>query len=156
MSAMSGKAGRLQRTPPPDPAPEQLAEWRTLVERVQADDESGLAAWAEDEDQDAGAVAGAAYRVLATQRTLEQLAAAPPAIRGHVAGILAVLRVDPVVSSVAFAAQLVGEVTRALLAGETAALTYQVVVWRQLVILLDLTVGGRQAPTPSLPATPAK
>ncbi len=137
----------------PDPTPEQLAEWRAVVERVQAGDESGLTAWAEGKA--AGRTAGAAYRILATPRAWEQLAAAPPAVRGTVAGIVAVLRVDPVVGSVAFTTRLVGEVHRARLAGERDVLTYQVIVWRQLVILLDVTGIEGQPPQATAPAIPA-
>ena len=137
----------------PDPTSERLAEWRTVVERVQAGDESGLTAWAEGKA--AGRTAGAAYRILATPRAWEQLAAAPPAVRGTVAGIVAVLRVDPVVGSVAFTTRLVGEVHRARLAGERDVLTYQVIVWRQLVILLDVTGIEGQPPQATAPAIPA-
>jgi hypothetical protein len=151
---MSGKPKRPASAAPPDPTPEQLAEWRALVERVQADDESGVTAW--PDGKDAGGQDGAAYRILTTQRTLEQVAAAPPAVWGNVVGIVAVLRVDPVAATVAFTTRLVGEVHRALLAGERGVLTYQVIVWRQLVILLDLTVTDGQVPPPSSPVTPAK
>jgi hypothetical protein len=89
---MSGNPKRPATAAPPDPTPEQLAQWRTLVERVQAGDESGFTAWPDDED--AGEQAEAAYRILTTQRTLEQVAAAAPsAVWGNVAGIVAVLRV---------------------------------------------------------------
>jgi len=150
---MNGNPKQPASAVPPDPTPEQLAAWRPLIERVQAGDESGLTAWPDD---DAGGQAGAAYRILTTHRTLERLAAAPPAVWGNVAGIVAVLRVDPVVSSVAFTARPLEEVHRALLAGERGVLTYQVVVWRQLVILLDLTVTQGHVPTPAPSATPAK
>jgi hypothetical protein len=153
---MSGNPKRPAAAAPPDPTPEQLAEWRPLVERVQAGDESGLTAW--PDDQDAGGQAEAAYRILTTNRTLQQLAAAPPAVWGNVAGIVAVLRVDPVATSVAFTARPLEEVHRALLAAERGVLTYQVVVWRQLVVLLDLTVTETDGhvPTPAASATPAK
>ncbi len=151
---MSGNPTRPAAAVPPDPTPEQLAAWRPLVERVQAGDEAGLTAW--PDDQDAGGQGGAAYRILTTKRTLQQLAAAPPAVWGNVAGIVAVLRVDPLASTVAFPARPLEEVHRALLAGERGVLTYQVVVWRQLVILLDLTMTQGHVPTPASAATLAK
>ncbi len=151
---MSGKTKQLELAATADPTPEQLAAWRALVDRVQAGDESGLTAWAEGKA--AGRTAGAAYRILAARSAWEQLADAPPAVRGNVTGIVAVLRVDPVVGSVAFTTRLVGEMHRALLAGERGVLTYQVIVWRQVVILLDLTLVEGQAPTPTSPVTPAK
>ena len=151
---MSSNPKPLASAAPPDPTPEQLAAWRPLVDRVQAGDESGLTAWPDGED--VGEQAGAAYRILTTKRTLEQLAAAPPAVWGNVAGIVAVLRVNPLVSSVAFTVHPLEEVHRALLAAERGVLTYQVVVWRQLVVLLDLTVTQGPAPVPASSATPAK
>ena len=155
---MSGNPTRPAAAVPPDPTPEQLAAWRPLVDRVQAGDEAGLAAWP---DGDTGRQAGAAYRILTTHRTLQQLAAAPPAVWGNVAGIVTVLRVDPLASTVAFLARPMEEVHRALLAGERGVLTYQVVVWRQLVILLDLTMTQGHmtqghVPTPASAAAPAK
>jgi len=156
---MSGNPTRPGAAVPPDPTPQQLAAWRPLVDRVQAGDEAGLAAW--PDGQDVGGQAGAAYRILTTKRTLQQLAAAPPAVWGNVAGIVAVLRVDPLASTVAFLARPMEEVHRALLAGERGVLTYQVVVWRQLVILLDLTMTQGHmtqgyVPTPASAATLAK
>jgi hypothetical protein len=76
---------------PPTPSAEQLAEWRALVERVRQGDRSQVVAW------DEGTAAGPAdtYQVLVTQRVHQRLRGAPPLLAGSVAGIVAVLRVDP-------------------------------------------------------------
>jgi hypothetical protein len=76
---------------PPTPSAEQLAAWQALVGRIRQGDRSQLAAWQEGP----AAESGAAYRVLVTQRVHQQLRGAPPLMAGSVAGILAVLRVDP-------------------------------------------------------------
>jgi hypothetical protein len=83
---------------PPTPSAEQLAAWQALVEGIRQGDRSQLAAWQEG----AAAESGAAYRVLVTQRVHQQLRGAPPLMAGSVAGILAVLRVDPTEASMIF------------------------------------------------------
>jgi hypothetical protein len=83
---------------PPTSSAEQLAAWQALVERIRQGDCSQLAAWQEG----AAAESGATYRVLVTQRVHQQLRGAPPLVAGSVAGILAVLRVDPTEASMIF------------------------------------------------------
>jgi hypothetical protein len=80
---------------PPSPSAEQLAEWRALVERVRQGDRSQVVAW--DEVAAAGTIAS--YRVLVTQRVHRRLRGAQPLLVGSVAGIIAVLRVDPTEAS---------------------------------------------------------
>jgi hypothetical protein len=57
-----------------------------------------LAAWKEG----AAAESGATYQVLITQRVHQQLRGAPPLLAGSVAGMIAVLRVDPTEASMIF------------------------------------------------------
>ena len=83
---------------PPTPSDEQLAQWRALVERVRQGDRSQVVAW----DEVAAARTIASYRVLVTQRVHRRLRGAPPLLVGSVAGIIAVLRVDPTEASMIF------------------------------------------------------
>ena len=81
---------------PPTPSAEQLAEWQALVERVRQGDRSQVVAW----DEVARTIAS--YRVLVTQLVHRRLRGAPPLLAGSVAGIIAVLRVDPTEASMIF------------------------------------------------------
>jgi hypothetical protein len=83
---------------PPTPSAEQLAEWQSLLGRIRQGDRSEVVAW--DEVAAAGPVA--TYQVLVTQRVRQQLRHAPPTLVGSVAGIIAVLRVDPTEASMIF------------------------------------------------------
>ena len=83
---------------PSTPSAEQLAQWRALVDRIRQGDRSQVVAW--DEVGAAGPVA--TYQVLVTQRVRQQLRDAPPTLVGSVAGIIAVLRVDPTEASMIF------------------------------------------------------
>jgi hypothetical protein len=92
-------------TPTPTPSAEQLAEWRALVERIRQGDRSQVVAW----DEVAAARPGATYRVLATQQVRQRLRGAPPLLAGSVAGIIAVLRVDPTEASMIFRLRRLGD-----------------------------------------------
>ena len=83
---------------PPTPSAEQLAQWQALVECVRQGDRSPVVAW----DEVAPTRTIASYRVLVTQRVHRRLRDAPPLLAGSVAGIIAVLRVDPTEASMIF------------------------------------------------------
>jgi hypothetical protein len=80
---------------PPTPSVEQLAQWQALVERIRQGDHSQVVAW---DESTAGAAVGT-YHMFITRRVYQQLPDAPPLLAGWVAGIIAVLRVDPVEAS---------------------------------------------------------
>ena len=121
---------------PPTPSAEQLSEWQALVERIRQGDRSQLAAWKEG----AAAESGATYQVLITQRVHQQLRGAPPLVAGSVAGILAVLRVDPTEASMIFRRRRLGEAGWSVSFGAAGGLlTYWVLQAERIVVLLDLT-----------------
>ncbi len=80
-----------------------------------------------------------AYRIVATQAVGEQLRGAPPQLQGYVAGIVAVLRVDPTTASAAFHARVVDDARVAVFAGGRGFLSYWVLQDDKVVVLLDLT-----------------
>ena len=122
----------------PRPA-EQLAQWRALVDRIRQGDRSEVVAW--DEVAAAGPVA--TYQVLVTQRVRQQLRDAPPTLVGYVAGIIAVLRVDPTEASMIFRIRRLDDAGWTVTFGAAReSLTYWVVQAEQLVVLLDLTRAG--------------
>jgi hypothetical protein len=124
-----------EATPPPTPSAEQLAEWRALVERIGQGDRSQVVAW---DEVAAGPVA--TYQVLVTQQVRQRLRGAPPMLVGSVAGIIAVLRVDPTEASMIFRRRrLAGGGWTVTFGAAQGLLTYWVVQARQLVVLLDLT-----------------
>ena len=124
---------------PPTPSAEQLAEWHALVERIRQGDRSQLAAWKEG----AAAESGATYRVLITQRVHQQLRGTPPLLAGSVAGILAVLRVDPTEASMIFRRRRLGDAGWTVTVGAAGGLlTYWVLQAERIVVLLDLTWSG--------------
>ena len=124
---------------PPEPSAEQLGQWRALVERIRQGDRSQVLAW--DEVAAAGPVA--TYQVLVTQRVRQQLRDAPPTLVGSVAGIIAVLRVDPTEASMIFRIRRLGDTGWTVTFGAArGSLTYWVVQAEQLVVLLDLTRAG--------------
>ena len=126
-------------TEPPTPSAEQLAQWQALVERVRQGDRSQVVAW--DEVAAAGTIAG--YRVLVTQLVHRRLRDAPPLLAGSVAGIIAVLRVDPTEASMIFRLRRLGDGGWTVTFGAAQGLlTYWVVQAKQLVVLLDLTWAG--------------
>jgi hypothetical protein len=124
---------------PSTPSAEQLAQWRALVDRIRQGDTSEVVAW--DEVAAAGPVA--TYQVLVTQRVRQQLRDAPPTLVGYVAGIIAVLRVDPTEASMIFRIRRLGDAGWTVTFGAArGSLTYWVVQTEQLVVLLDLTRAG--------------
>jgi len=123
-------------TEPPTPSAEQLADWQALVERVRQGDRSQVVAW--DEVAAAGTIAG--YRVLVTQLVHRRLRGAPPLLVGSVAGIIAVLRVDPTEASMIFRRRRLGDAGWTVSFGPAQGLlTYWVLPAEQIVVLLDLT-----------------
>ena len=131
--------GMSEATPPPTPSAEQLAEWRALVDRIGQGDRSQVVAW--DEVAAAGPVA--TYQVLVTQQVRQRLRGAPPMLVGYVAGIIAVLRVDPTEASMIFRRRRLGDGGWTVTFGTAQGLlTYWVVQAEQLVVLLDLTWAG--------------
>jgi hypothetical protein len=124
---------------PSTPSAEQLAQWRALVDRIRQGDRAEVVAW--DEVAAAGPVA--TYQVLVTQRVRQQLRDAPPTLVGSVAGIIAVLRVDPTEASMIFRIRRLGDAGWTVTFGAAqGSLTYWVVQAEQLVVLLDLTRAG--------------
>jgi hypothetical protein len=83
---------------PPTPSAEQLADWRALIERLRQGDRSQVLAW----DGGTAAKSEGTYLVLVTQQVHRRLRGAPPLLAGSVAGIVAVLRVDPTEASMIF------------------------------------------------------
>jgi hypothetical protein len=123
---------------PPTPSAEQLADWQVLVERIRQGDRSQAVAWDE-----AAAGTGATYQVLVTRRVHQQLRQAPPLLAGSVAGILAVLRVDPTEASMIFRRRRLGDAGWMLSFGAAGGLlTYWVLPGERIVVLLDLTWSG--------------
>jgi len=124
---------------PSTPSAEQLAQWRALVDRIRQGDRSEVVAW--DEVAAAGPVA--TYQVLVTQRVRQQLRDAPPTLVGSVAGIIAVLRVDPTEASMIFRIRRLSDTGWTVTFGAArGSLTYWVVQAERLVVLLDLTRAG--------------
>jgi hypothetical protein len=131
--------GMSDATPPPMSSAEQLAEWRALVDRIGQGDRSQVVAW--NEVAAVGPVA--TYQVLVTQQVRQRLRAAPPMLVGSVAGIIAVLRVDPTEASMIFRLRRLGDGGWTVTFGAAQGLlTYWVVQAEQLVVLLDLTWAG--------------
>ena len=125
-------------TEPPTPSAERLAEWQALVERIRQGDRSQVAAWDE-----AAAGTGPTYQVLVTQRVHQQLRQAPPLLAGSVAGMLAVLRVDPIEASMIFRRRRLGDAGWTVSFGAAGGLlTYWVLHAERIVVLLDLTWSG--------------
>src|SRR5687768_17556952 len=124
---------------PPAPSAEQLAEWRALVEGVRQDDRSQVVAW----DEVTAAESAATYQILVTQRVHRRLRSAPPRLAGSVAGIVAVLRVDPTEASMIFRRRRLGDAGWTVSFGAAQGLlTYWVLQPERIVVLLDLTWAG--------------
>jgi hypothetical protein len=124
---------------PPTPSAEQLAPWRGLVERIRQGDRSQVVAW--DEVAAAGTVA--TYQVLVTQGVHRRLRGAPPLLAGSVAGIIAVLRVEPIEASMIFRRRRLGDGGWTVTFGAAGGLlTYWVLPAERIVVLLDLTWSG--------------
>jgi len=80
-----------------------------------------------------------AYRVVAQPAVREQLNEAPAELQGYVAGVVAVLRVDPVAVSAAFETRVDDNVRTALCAGGRGFRNNWVIERRRAVILLSVT-----------------
>jgi hypothetical protein len=120
-------------TPMPTPSSEQLAEWRALIERIRQGDLSDVVAW----DEVAAARTVATYQVLVTQRVRQRLRDAPPVLVGSVAGIIAVLRVDPTEASMIFRLRRLGDTGWTVTFGAARGLlTYWVLQSERVVVLL--------------------
>ena len=121
---------------PPTPSTEQIAEWQALVERIRQDDHSQVVAW----DEVAATRPEATYQVLVTQRVHQRLRDALPVLAGSVAGIIAVLRVDPTEASMIFRRRTLGDAGWIVSFGAAGGLlTYWVLPDEQIVVSLDLT-----------------
>jgi hypothetical protein len=85
----------------------------------------------------------ATYQVLVTQRAYGRLRGAPPLLVGSVAGIIAVLRVDPTEASMIFRRRHLGDAGWTVTFGAAhGLLTYWVLEPERIVVLLDLTWAG--------------
>ncbi len=124
---------------PPGPSAERLAAWQALIERIRQGDRAEVLAW----DKGAAAGPGATYQVLVTQQARQRLRGAPPLLAGWVAGIIAVLRVDPTEASMIFRRRQLGDAGWTVTFGAAGGLlTYWVLPAEELVVLLDLTWSG--------------
>jgi hypothetical protein len=94
-------------------------------------------------DEGAAAGPGASFQVLVTQQARQRLRGAPPLLAGSVAGIIAVLRVDPTEASMIFRRRRLGDGGWVVTFGAAGGLlTYWVLPAERLVVLLDLTWSG--------------
>ena len=82
------------------------------------------------------------YEVVLTRRVRDQLEDAPPILRGYVAGMVAVLRVDPMAASSVFHIRRTGDAWTATFGAGLGFLTYWVLEPERIVVLLDLTWAG--------------
>ena len=123
---------------PPTPSAEQLGQWRALIERIRQGDRSEVLAW----DKVAAGRPAATYQVVVTQRVHQQLRDAPPLAAGSVAGIIAVLRVEPTEASMIFLRRRLGDAAWTVNFGAAGGLlTHWVLQPEHIVVLLDLTWG---------------
>jgi hypothetical protein len=123
---------------PPTPSDKQLAAWQALMERIRQGDCSQVLAWQEG----TAARSVGTYRVLVTQQVHRRLRGAPPLLAGSVAGIIAVLRVDPTEASMIFRRLRLDDGGWTVTFGAAqGSLTYWVLPAEQILVLLDLTWG---------------
>jgi len=124
---------------PPTSSAEQLGQWRALIERIRQGDRSEVLAW----DEVAAGRPAATYQVVVTQRVHRRLRDAPPLAAGSVAGIIAVLRVNPAEASMIFRRRRLGDAGWTVNFGAAGGwLTYWVLQSERIVVLLDLTWAG--------------
>jgi hypothetical protein len=124
---------------PPPPSAAQLAAWRALVERIRQGDRSQALAW----DEGTAARSEGAYQILVTQQVHRRLRGAPPLLAGSVAGVVAVLRVDPVEASMIFRRRRLGDGGWTVTFGAAQGmLTYWVLQPERIVVLLDVAWAG--------------
>src|SRR5215213_1778757 len=90
---------------PPGPSAEQLAEWQALVERIRRGDRSQVVGW----DEARLLARESPTRSWSPSGPTQQLRQAPPLLAGSVAGIVAVLRVDPTEASMIFRRRRLGD-----------------------------------------------
>jgi len=110
-----------------------------LVERIRQGDHAEVVAW----DEVAAAGTAPIYQVLVTQRFHLRLRDAPPLLAGWVAGIIAVLRVDPTEASMIFRRRRLDDgVWRVTFGVAGGLLTYWVLQPERIVVLLDLAWAG--------------
>jgi hypothetical protein len=121
---------------PPPPSAEQLADWRALIDRIRQGDRAQVLTW-----QEVAAVRSVgAYQVFLTSGLHQRLRGAPPLLAGSVAGIVAVLRVDPTEASMIFRRRCLGDGGWTVTFGAAqGSLTYWVLQAERIVVLLDLT-----------------
>ena len=121
---------------PPPPSAEQLADWQALIDRIGQGDRSQVLAWQEV----AAARSVGAYQVFLTRGLHQRFRGAPPLLAGSVAGIVAVLRVDPTEASMIFRRRRLGDGGWTVTFGAAqGSLTYWVLQAERIVVLLDLT-----------------
>jgi len=121
---------------PPPPSAEQLADWQALIDRIRQGDRSQVLAWQEV----AAARSVGAYQVFLTRGVRQRLRGAPPLLAGSVAGIVAVLRVDPTEASMIFRRRRLGDAGWTVTFGAAqGSLTYWVLQAERIVVLLDLS-----------------
>jgi hypothetical protein len=85
----------------------------------------------------------ATYEVVVTHRVRQQLADAPSMLVGFVAGVTAVLRVDPTQASMSFQLRRIGDDAWTVTFGAgRGLLTYWVVRTERIVVVLELTWTG--------------
>jgi hypothetical protein len=124
---------------PPTPSAEQLADWRALIERIRQGDRSQVVAL----DEAVAPGSAAAYRVFATHQVHQRLRGAPPLLAGSLAGIIAVLRVDPTEASMIFRRRRLGDAGWTVSFGAAQGLlTYWVLQAERMLVLLHLTWAG--------------
>jgi hypothetical protein len=124
---------------PPPPSAEQLTAWQALIKRIRQGDRSQVLAW----DEGTAAKSEGTYQVLVTQQLHRRLRGAPPLLAGSVAGIVAVLRVDPTEASMIFRRRRLGDSGWTVTIGAAQGmLTYWVLQPERIVVLLDLTWAG--------------
>jgi hypothetical protein len=125
---------------PPPPSAEQLATWQALIKRIRQGDRSQVLAWAEGT---AAAKSAGTYQVLVTRQVHRRLRGAPPLLAGSVAGIVAVLRVDPTEASMIFRRRRLGDGGWTVTFGAAQeVLTFWVLQPERIVVLLDLAWAG--------------
>src|SRR5918993_89265 len=121
---------------PPTPWAEQFTRWRALFERIRQGDRSEVLDW----DGVAAGRPAVTYQIVVTQPVHQRLRDAPPVAAGSVAGIVAVLRVDPTEASMIFRRRRLGDAGWTVNFGAAGGLlTYWVLQPERIVVLLDLT-----------------
>jgi hypothetical protein len=79
------------------------------------------------------------YEIVLARRVHSQLEDAPPILRGYVAGMVAVLRVDPTAASGVFHTRRIGDAWTATFGAGLGASRSTGFCTERIVVLLDLT-----------------